>query len=187
MITTKYCLTLGASFLAWIVPVSIPQTPRPVVLFSFLASGAGYLYALSLATPMSDQQWYSQQERVQEREILIHDFALKEMVLKASLENQYLGSAQVEKEYVASDAEQQKLANPPEPKLLPDALPESLKEIIEVVKNNGGNITQRDLGRKMKLKADQVQKAFKELQARGYGNLTSDGRTYTFHLTRQLS
>lgn len=185
MLGSRYCLALAGSFLLWVVPVNV-KAPKMVVFLSFVGSGAGFLYALSLATSLSDQQWYSQQERVQEREVLLHDFALKELALKQALELEYFPPAQLEeKEAIALEQGQQNLKQAPEQKLLPDALPDSLKTIIDLIKGNGGSITQRDLARKTKLKADQIQALFKQLQSRGYGNITSDGRTYSFKLTRQ--
>lgn len=185
MITAKYMLTLTASFLAWVVPVNIPKAPKIITFLSFMASGGGFLYAFSLATPMSDQQWYQNSKRIQERELLKHDLAVEEMVLMAEIERQYLGQVEAKKEAVFVEKEQQKLSQTQERKLLPDALPDALKSVIEIIKSNGGTITQRELARKTKLKADQIQSYFRELQQRGYGNISSDGRTYSFNLTRQ--
>lgn len=183
--SSRYCLTLAASFLLWVVPINI-KAPKFVVFLSFIGSAGGFLYALALATPMSDQQWYKQQKRIQEREVLLHDFALGEMALKQALELEYFPEARLEeKQAIALEAGQQNLKEAPEQKLLSDALPESLKTIIDLIKGNGGSITQRDLARKTKLKADQIQALFKDLQSRGYGSITSDGRTYSFRLTRQ--
>jgi len=184
MLSARYAIASGISLFFWIVPISV-KAPKPVILFSLIGSCGGFLYAYTLAGPLAKQIWYQQQEETQEREILLHDFALKELVMKKQLEFEYLGPAQLEEEAIALEQGQQNLKEAPQQKLLPDALPESLKTIIDLVKGNDGSMTQRDLARKTKLKADQIQAAFKELQSRGYGNITSDGRTYTFHLTRQ--
>jgi hypothetical protein len=190
MITTKYLITLAASFLAWIVPVNIPKTPKVVVFFSFIASGSGYLYALSLATPLADKRWFDEQQRTQEREVLLHDFALGEYALKQALELQYLGQAQVEEEAIAIE-QQQQLNSAPTQKLLPDALPEHLQLILQVASSKGGIIKVRDVqrapGLANKFKAEEIKSYFLELQSRGYGSVTSDGRSYSFQLTRSLS
>lgn len=183
-LTPRYVVALSASFLFWIVPINI-KAPKFVVFLSFLASGCGYLYAFTIATPLSDQQWYNANKRQQERDIMLHDLSLEQLAAEEALKLQYFGSAELEKEAIALEQEQQNLKQASEPKLLPDALPESLKLIIQLLKDNGGSITQRDLARKTKLKADQIQTLFKELQSRGYGSITSDGRTYSFRLTRQ--
>lgn len=189
MITTKYLITLAASFLAWIVPVNIPKTPKVVVFFSFIASGSGYLYALSLATPLADKRWFDEQQRTQEREVLLHDFALGEYALKQALELQYLGQAQVGNEAIAIEPQQQ--LNGATQKLLPDGLPEHLQLILQVASNKGGLIKVRDVqrapGLANKFKAEEIKSYFLELQSRGYGSVTSDGRSYSFQLTRSLS
>lgn len=189
MSSTRYCLTLAGSFLLWVVPVNIKQTPKEIVFLSLIGSAGGFLYALALATPMSDQQWYKQQKRIQEREVLLHDFALGELALKQALELEYFSPAQLEeKEAIALEQGQQNLKESPEQKLLPDALPEHLQTIIQLAKEEGGKITQRGLMKKKqfkdKVKAAEMQTYLRELQKRGYGQVTTDGRTYTFHLTR---
>jgi len=183
-LTPRYVIALSASFLFWLVPINI-KAPKFVIFLGFVASGCGYLYAFCIATPLSDQQWYNANKRQQERDIMTHDLALEQLAAEEALKLQYFGAAELEEEAIALEQQQQTLQESPQQKLLPDALPESLKTIIDLVKGNDGSMTQRDLARKTKLKADQIQAAFKELQSRGYGNITSDGRTYTFHLTRQ--
>jgi len=166
------------------VPINV-KAPKFVIFLGFVASGCGYLYAFCIATPLSDQQWYNANKRQQERDIMTHDLALEQLAAEEALKLQYFGAAQLEEEAIALEQGQQNLKEAPEQKLLADALPESLKTVLELIKANEGKITQRDLARKAKLKADEVQALFKQLQSRGYGNITSDGRTYTFHLTRQ--
>lgn len=190
MITAKYLIVIGGSFLFWIVPLNIPKMPKTLVAFSLLGSMGGYLYAFSLATSVGDQQWYSTQKRIQEREVLLHDIALEEMYLKASLENQYLGPSQPTKEAEAVEVEQQKLAKPSEQKLLTDALPDHLIAILKAAQKAGGKIKHRDAqraeGLANKFKAEEMKQFFHELQQRGWGTVTSDGRTYTFNLTRAV-
>lgn len=186
MIATKYLLTLAASFLAWIVPVNIPQTPKPIVLFSFLASGSGYLYALSLATPLERQRWFNEQQAIQDREVLLHDFALGELVLKQALELQYLGQAEVEPEEV--EPEQQHQLTGADPKALPAALPDHLKIVIAAAKQNGGRIKLRDAYRLKefanKVKAQEMQNYFHELQNAGWGRVVAEGKSVVFVLSR---
>lgn len=181
----RYVVTIALSTTALIVPVNIRATPPFIKFVCLVASVAGFGYSLSLAEPLGNQQWYEAQKNLQEREIMLHDLALGEMAAKEALELEYFPPAQLEEEAIALEQGQQNLKEAPQQKLLPDALSESLTVVIQLIKDAGGTITQRDLSRKTKLKANQVQDIFRELQSRGYGTLTSDGKTYSFQLTRQ--
>jgi len=187
MLSARYAITCVVSLALWVVPINV-KAPKAVIFFCFIGSCGGFLYAYTLADPLEKQIWYRKQEEVQEREVLIHDFALREYVLKQGLDAEYLGPAQLEKEPVAVEETQQELKGTPQLKMLPDALPEHLKTIIQLAQEEGGKITQRVLMRKKqfkdKVKAEEMQQYLRELQKRGYGEITSDGRTFTFHLTR---
>lgn len=187
--SSKYCLSLAASFLLWIVPINI-KAPKFVIFLSFIGSGLGFLHAFTLADSITDQQWYKRQKKIQEREILLHDIALEELALKQALEAQYFPQVEPEKEAIELVEQQQKLANPPEPKLLTDALPDHLKLILQAASDNGGTIKHRDAmrtkGLSNKFKAEEVKQFFIDLQNRGWGRVTSDGRSYTFTLSRSL-
>lgn len=186
MITTKYVLTLTASFLAWVVPVNIPKTPKIITFVSFLASGSGFLYAFSLATPMSDQLWYQGNKRIQEREVLTHDLAVEEMVLKAAIESHYLGQAEVEPVAIASQHQARELEAVPAPKMLPSAqIPQHLKFIVDLAQDNGGKVTVRQVGRAFRqLSADQIKAMFDELAKRQFGTVKSDKNSVVFELSR---
>lgn len=188
-LTPRYTLSLTASFLLWIVPINV-KAPKFVTFLSFLASGCGYLYAFTLATPMSDQRWYNANKRQQERDIMLHDLSLEQLAAEEALKLQYFGAAQLEEEAIAVET-QKVIHQGPERKLLPNALPDHLAVIARLAQDKGGTLKIRDVqrapGLANRFKAEEIKAHFLELQSRGFGNVVSDGRSYTFQLTRPLS
>lgn len=186
-LTPRYALTIGASFLFWIVPINV-KAPKFVTFLGFLASGCGYLYAFSLATPMSDQRWYTSNKRIQEREVLMHDLALEEMSLKQAIEAQYLGQAEMEPAAIVAAA-QQHLQGQPQLRQLPSeaTLPPYLQLIIQLAQANGGVITVREVmrapGVANQFSSDQVKSFFQELAERGKGTLKSERNSIKFQLS----
>lgn len=184
---SSYCLSLTFAFLLWVVPINI-RAPKFVVFLSLVFSNLTFLHAFTQAGSISDQQWYQKQKKIQEREILLHDIALEELALKQALELQYFPQAEPEKEAIELVEQQQKLANPPEPKLLTDALPDHLKAIIQAAYENGGSIKHREAmrakGLSNKYKAEEMKTFFIDLQNRGWGRVSGDGKSYTFTLSR---
>lgn len=183
-LTPRYALTIGASFLFWIVPINV-KAPKFVTFLGFLASGCGYLYAFSLATPMSDQRWYAGNKKLQEREILLHDLAVEEMSLKQAIEAQYLGQAEIEPAAIAPH-QTRELEPVHAPKMLPSAqIPDHLKFIVELAQQSEGKVTVRQVQRAFRqLSADQIKALFEELAKRQFGTVKSDKNSVVFELSR---
>jgi hypothetical protein len=183
-------IALSASFFLWLVPINV-KAPKFVVFLSFVASGCGYLYAFTLATPMSDQNWYNASKRQQEREIMTHDLALEQLAAEEALKLHYFGEAQFEEKEAIAAGHPNTIDPGHEAKSLPSAVPDHLLQIAKLAQENGGTIKIRDVqrapGLANKFKADDIKAYFLELQSRGFGNVVSDGRSYTFKLSRQVS
>lgn len=186
----KYLLTMATSTALLIGPVNIKAVPPFIQFLSLASSVCGFTYSLFLAEPLDDQSWYEEQKKLQEREIILHDLALSEMASKQLLELEYFPPAQLEEEAIAVESKEKNLKESPQQKLLTDALPEHLNLILEAAKKSGGTIKHRDAmrakGISNKYKAEEIKQFFSELQQRGFGNVTTDGRSYTFTLTRAV-